>query len=52
MTALAYWNLMASNGMAKKSCTPAPEVGLQRTAVSGWPVLELDVVDTDRERIL
>ena len=27
MTALAYWNLMASKGMARKDCPAAPEGG-------------------------
>jgi hypothetical protein len=51
VTALAYWNLMASKGMARKACPAAPEVGHEGAAFFGGLVLEPEAVDTDRERV-
>jgi hypothetical protein len=51
MTALAYWNLMASKGMARKACPASPEVGAERAIFSGWLALELDAGAAGRDRV-
>ena len=51
MTALAYWNLMASKGIARKACPAAPEVGAERAIFSGWLALELDAGAAGRDRV-
>jgi hypothetical protein len=52
MTALAYWNLRASNGMAMNACPAAPEVSPGWANFSARLVLELGHKATGRERIV
>ena len=52
MTALAYWNLMASKGMARKGCPAAPEVGSGYANFNAWLVPELGGKATGRERVV
>jgi hypothetical protein len=52
MTALAYWNLMASNGLARKACPAASDVGAERAVFGGWRAREKDAGDADLEGVV